>query len=1077
MKSIKKIVYVLIIVLIPFFIENVYAAGKEDDRGTGTTYIGTATARVVETQPTGIYYMNWTASDAANSYVTSEYKNSVTRVTFNGVEYDSYCLDPQLHTPIGTLTCNPINNNPAINQMQEWIGEYDHATFQLAFRMLAIFQDITIFDKDTSNIRDAITRYAEIMHGTNETAVANSLAKLQSFNVCLGDECSDKNILASKFLFGNEEMINNALELANKMADLGTFKYDSSEDRQAKLIFSITQENGHYVVLNVISTVQFEEEVQFVCKNCEIEQNNFNGRSGTLKIKVNDGSCDYQIEAYYPTSGPYECTLNNPDTQTLIIYVDEESTSKAQVYEGSLSETNCGGQGCCTEAPDIIPGHIEGTVNNCCGPTGSEAHEYDLDELFCYDEDLKVEYYRKKCDIDYYKQENAGLNDYCELYCTERVSVDLPGPITAVSGRYFKLSPNPKGHTTSPYIQGVRRCRVRIKYDEWEKDYGAQVDLQVQYFNKIQELRAQEKMYEKAEPTKHLVRDYIKGYADCSCDVKDGLNPDGSQKYKKITDRAETQGRYFVYNRWTFAIRSVNYYQIKIDAAKRENYTAYKILSDGSRTATHPQYSYYNVAQYKGALDNLKKEAGTLCTQKLQNCARNTAVKTDRDELEAEKVEYKHEDVGEELDNIVAEIESAVTYYNLASKSAKTKEEQIDVCNDYFIEYKGKKAEENYKFDAKNAFSYSQTYLDDFGNLQQDIISVGWEETPGCIIEGPFFGDDEDIRDPKYSEVYSPVGSPKEYENVEDMAPVNSPDDIPLLKDGNAYKDYRDKPYDAGKKFTHDAKYTAVCEWKEKDNTLYTLVPNGSTAESTSEINYTQHDRQYRVYLSTLDGTYETFWNLSGLGTDGRFDDYFKKHGTTCAGESAKDVAIFTCKLHVEYEIVLTGYCNGVTNGIDDCSPYKEGYDLFNFKVVDPSNLFPSGTVKDGKEFAHNWVGTEEGRETLGAIEETGKNDETYAIDNLTYAFELSPTDMRHIKAYNETRIAEGGYSDFELVCQETCKTVSTPENEVGCRKCHSTFLENLAAGNVRYNGTDHEVNGWANSRETLGQVRNGNNW
>ena len=59
-------------------------------------------------------------------------------------------------------------------------------------------------------------------------------------------------------------------------------------------------------------------------------------------------------------------------------------------------------------------------------PENGTVEEYKLNELFCYDKELKVEHYDAKCNAEAFMEE---INQFCQMYCTERVSVDLPGAI------------------------------------------------------------------------------------------------------------------------------------------------------------------------------------------------------------------------------------------------------------------------------------------------------------------------------------------------------------------------------------------------------------------------------------------------------------------------------------------------------------------------------------------------------------------------------------------------------------------------------------------------------------------------
>ena len=425
----------------------------------------------------------------------------------------------------------------------------------------------------------------------------------------------------------------------------------------------------------------------------------------------------------------------------------------------------------------------------------------------------------------------------------------------------------------------------------------------------------------------------------------------------------------------------------------------------------------------------------------------------------------------------------AQSLFQAAASTAKQLEEDLDLCTNYFT-----KTDPNsiYQFNASAQFSYSQTYLDEDAKLVRDEIPIPFTGSPGCRISLVSTGKTSETEDPQYTPLYS-----KDIDNEEDKfiklkdLKVGELAHVDWYDDGSAMEPFFDEEVKGYKKMTNDGLLRAVCEWNEGDNRIYTLAQSGVVAKETTNVkNFTVHDRQYQVHLTTLEGQFETFWKVQGLGSNGMFDNFFMNYGNTCAGEKPKQVgSMFTCILNVEHEVVLTGYCNGVTNqnGEENCDPFKEGYELVNFKVVDPADLFPSvsgGGVPsyNGETYAHNWVIDPEGKQVLGQIEADGAKDKTYAPERLSYSFTLSPSDMQHIKAYNESRIAYGGYTDFELTCD--CPSNPLPLNSTdSCKRCKSTFIENLSNGKIKIGATTSTVTGWSNKKENLGSVRSGNHW
>ncbi len=759
------------------------------------------------------------------------------------------------------------------------------------------------------------------------------------------------------------------------------------------------------------------------------------------------------------------CTLLEPQIKSM-------PAEWQKAYEELCDEPD-GDPNCCNEDP-IEPGWIDGTVHNCCEDGGnSEAHEYDLDKLFCYDGDLLVSHYYPKCKTDYYVDENTDLNaKYCKMFCTERVSVEIPGSITATSGRYFQLSTTSKG-TKSPYIEGFRRCRVRVQYDVWEDDYRDFVVKQKDSYNDFQYNETQHLIYESGAKNEQSITGQVNLSVSCKTEERNkDTNGDGKIDYKDSlqTTCTDTQSAKYSYSYklYTFDITSKYYHTVMLDQAKLDDFSEYKLMYDRTHNVTHSKYSTYDlktqVENAQKALDQLETSCG----------CRDTTNKT-RDKLPHESSGYPNEDVPAIRDDFKGKAERANSAYNDAAREAKHLEEELDKC-DYYFEagklggpYKGANAEENYNFDASMSFSYTQVYMDNEKGLLLDEQYINFEETPGCVITGPFKG--PDAEDKLSDRIYSTgdYGKAGKYEKLQDFKEAT----LQHKESPTGFMEYRDEPYEADKVFTHDAKYRAECSWDEGENIYYTLTPNGGVSEDTDVINFTEHGQEYKLHLSTLDGTYETHWNVSGLGTDNKFDNFFNEQGNSCANESPSESSMFTCKLHVEYEIVLTGYCNG-SNGTDttvdvaDCDPYKEGYNLFAFRVVDSTNLFPNGFNTEAGEVAYNWSSTEKGQAALAEIQARGAADKTYARENITYSFVLSPTDMGHIKNYNVEANIDGGYSDFNMDC--SCSGNS-------CINCKSRFLNELANGNVTYDGQGHSVTGWGNSQTSLDGVRRKYGW
>lgn len=1074
-----------------------------------------------------------------NTGETKNYGGSKITVQFAGNSYTAYCLDPQLALPQGELVCNPINYNPQINAFMNEIGSTSGSAEevqqnQLMFRIWAAIEGWTIGEDnyDDSSYDESEPVYDEEGNlvtdgslggtfGKEQKEFKNTVKEYYKISKCTGKQCESYIDMYEDLCDGGcktTEDVMNALvgdtsgefkkafdKAVNVIENNSGYEQVSTEDIQGQVKANIVSENESEIIFEFksITTIDGKEETVNIptltvscVEGCTEEvMTKWNGTYGKYRIKLNEGSCEYKINLYYDTKGAYECSINDSNTQTLYTYIDKVSTEAVQQIKGLAPGCT---EDCCTEAPAIDPNYREIDVNNCCSPTTSSVKEYELNELFCYDEGLKVEHYDAKCNADAFLEE---INMFCEMYCTERVSVDLPGAITASSGRYFTLTKNPVGSTTSAYITGAKRCRVLTDMELWFGEYNAQVQQQVNYFNLYQEYSAIKQVIENImeDKTSHKYDSFeYKCEATCSGSAT-AADKKGTAKLDEKIEIVSYNYHPDDYNNGGKYANENKYYKAKVKEYLTDDneYTqlGVEIVNTPNKLGTLKQYSateattltFYltgsyvdatDLDEYKAAvdeeLDDLEDDLKT--TECSYSCERTSKLP------EEKAVSYNNgeivltkgaTDFNQYLANATSDIQRLKDLYNASAKTAQKYEDDLDLCHSYFTEGEID-LKTFYPFDPKQGFSYTQSYLDESGKLVSDTINVNFESNPGCQFEivQPGKGEgDEEVAEPAYSEIF--------YENEFKTKDMLENDSLPWLKNPSEFEQLISEEYTGDKAVRNDGKVVATCEWKEGKNTIYTLAQSGATStEKTSLINYTIHEREYQIYLSTLEGTYETFWDISGLGSKGKFDKDYYDAGRTCANEDPEQVAMFTCTLQVEHEVVLTGYCNGVTNGTDNCDPFKEGYELVNFKVVDPSDLFPSVSGTDvpthnGETYGHNWIVDKEGQEVLGKIEEKGKEDATYAPENLSYSFTITPTDMKHIKNYNESRLGAGGYTDFEL----TCICPDEINSKESCAKCKSTFVENLSNGIVKYGHESHEVSGWANGQESLGTVRDGNNW
>ncbi len=166
---------------------------------------------------------------------------------------------------------------------------------------------------------------------------------------------------------------------------------------------------------------------------------------------------------------------------------------------------------CCPPGIDL-ENDVTIDINNCCEEdTESKVRQLNLNEMFCDHTKLQVKQYKVKCDrktggkikdADDFDLPDNVKERYCKMYCSERVHITTPGAITSTSGRYFALSKfkvdtpfynslvGAPDESSTPYIEEVRRCRITIAYDVWEKDYYDIVKEEADAYNDYQRYAA-----------------------------------------------------------------------------------------------------------------------------------------------------------------------------------------------------------------------------------------------------------------------------------------------------------------------------------------------------------------------------------------------------------------------------------------------------------------------------------------------------------------------------------------------------------------------------------------------------------
>lgn len=1009
---------------------------------------------------------------------TDEMPLNVFDVNFNGGTYFGYCLDYAYRaSSTMSYTCNPDTSRAA----SALAYAYEHRTGDnlvdaLTMRFIAIRLDKS-------------QRYDG--HGKSQNVLVWLTLRMNP------DPALHAQWPPSTSLTGNETLLNQAYEKSTEAID-NTGDVNSLETPSNSLTLTNKRVNGKEVTYTVKASNPIDKsQLAFTCTGCNIKNNiqdTWNGTEGTLIVEDTENDCNFSINAYYPGSGAYTCTTSGSGTQQIEIFVGAGSTSGAintsgaptqkiddSINEGPYYEGVCGPTGCGTIPADEVE------VNNCCeDSTTSKVSEPILNDLFCRDDDLKVDYYKLKSGINEYLQTNTDLDsNYCQMYCTERTQVDIPGALTATNGKYFKLAQNSVSGTYAPHTQSTKRCRIRVEYDKWLTDYRRQVDASVDAYNEYQKNKAYEASYRKAaseetEENKKTETVTVRCVKEDSCSE---YIPGTRVCKPDKTIRGYTASDSFDLHYYEHNFISHNYERI----ARNSSLSAENIRHVGNFSTniskTYRILDYRSVQDAVGNFIRDHSDASCSVSSDMYNAAGN-----------AENHGLYFDDVTADANNYKSTADGNNSAYTAALGQIETLQKTLTRCDKYFTDDSvstTNSAEQMYNLPTSlSSFKYTQIYQDDYGNPKQTQVTVGFEGS--CQYRR-----ETDVSTP---DTFAVSGTGGNYSTTYGAGFAS----MKVLGKNLYYSNttsssfftnfVTDETYAADKMFWHDGRYIATCDWNRTDvdkytvgtdgkvvttnpstdDSAYRLVPRGEVYNyKSSLVNYSEHEFVFS-YSSSYDGKFETYWDLKGLGENSKFDKYFEDGAGTCANQNPGDTSLLTCSLSSFHGGSFYGCCcgdgNDTTYSTVTCDPYDDKAVKYEFKIVDPAKMFPADT--DG--YADNWK-TTLGNTAREAIEELGKDLSTYSPKTLSYSFVLTPSDMKQIKKYNSILNSYGGYTDSDLTCD--CSEVQgdgNKDNGKSCTKCTSSFLDNLASGKILKDQT--LIGGWNRSDKSIAEVRKSGN-
>lgn len=721
------------------------------------------------------------------------------------------------------------------------------------------------------------------------------------------------------------------------------------------------------------------------------------------------------------------------------------------------------------------------------------------------------------------------VENYCRVLCVENMAVDVPGSISSATGKYFKLT-EVEGGGKGPKIKGTKACRIRIDYRTLRAHYEQAIngkvtdgknrgisnanDGEVYWFNKYQDEQAwadllnnpqAEHRTHTAHPTKMtFTRDVCtksktytaapgksvnvysynsdgkcSSYTEKACASTETKNCEFSgyeneQESKESTPRActTTYDTYEIKPKSYLGASSsgsgasqeytVKYYDIysRVDFPYGSNSFSGVDIKTNTTTHTHTyrRYSKYNL----NVSDCTAAVNATVANYPSSKGWSHTGGSIDGDQYETTHKDYKTQNPASKWSTHSSSASTAKTNFGNKKRMANDLEKIIKGCETFFDSQP-----EGYDLNITANFHYMQVYLDANRNNAQQEYTVPF----GTVKCGSGCDCPKVVNNQATSGIFKQVT-----EQMKDVKEL--PEQI--IK---AAQDMNDTAAPFEKNVREDIVYTATCQFPDPaEDGQMTLYPGPQYQSGTSisgELlnKATGHKYQYALFLTTYSTDYQTWWDISGLGTKRTKDKFmheFNNHDTCATSGEGKALSTggaenlkkgvskvpFTCTLQVRDGGMRIGSCcTNLTSDLNGCCKTFNNNEVFEFRVVDPKNMFPGGMFK-ASNIAKNWKkddGTYETARTYKKIHDDAVADKTYSKENMTYSFRIDTNAIRLIKQYNDTH----DYDSFDN--NKTCTCNSGPEDDscgtitpggscqsgdtwtYSCSKCKSDFLTSLS--------------------------------
>ena len=1025
-------------------------------------------------------------------YPTRKYTGSL-----GGHTFDMVCIDPGVMEGSTYYNCEELND-PDILELFKNKGSYSDIVFMTAVRMKAA-KARHVGSKTYGPYTSSDKRNSMKYYGSSGASIFGK-----------GNTYSHRGADPGTVSIGGSSAITQADSIANTISSSAA---GASPAGPASFSAVYVDNLDTTVIINITSTVALKMTPKITCTSgCNGEPSvtwAAGSNTGQVRVRLQTGTgapCNpvFKIE-YVPMGGDatnnlYICyagggtgggsTSREQKFITMIsnTIVSDASGGAGGIGGGDATDGSTPGKQVATGITVTIPNSFRDAycspgptccsisvetqvdIKFCCEVgTTSTVKEPKIKDIFCVkkngcgtNENIKVEgaYDLQAGNYD----EPYVINDYCRIYCTERIKVEIPGKIEGVNGKYFDL--NGTSSIAGPQISGNYSCRNVIDYDRWVKEYYNQTNNAVNAYNQYQYDRARSDAYKQA-------------FDDASHDGTTTYTV--NYKYEKTlyTD-SDAQGNKKSCTGKTEASCTVTMeYKYNLETPVTVNYGQAKLTYNGTQTGSNLPVSHFERfdvkkdsdksfstitgfygLRYKHPSNDYKCDSSpsssghVSCTATGWCKTKNTdgsCKETEGKNLSADDApryfineDGKPDDKQGEIDNdnpSLGTINGHVGNFTTAVNNLSNLKENIEKCDKYFDATLGDYAAFlNDKFQVPTVkFEWFYTYLNvkNYVDVKSELIEYN-QTGSHCSPTGTgeYHGGEDPttgVQNPHYDSLNSVYDGTFTTFNKANIACNNSnsrycgsrQDLVSLINTHNEQQ-----------KYTSDTMFTYECEYTPPTAAdKFTVYPYGGYNEAL-DLNkhaYTKYEGKLYVEYSTLEGTYQTNWYFNGLGSKispgvGKFDEYFK-NGEDCTGvhNNSIDQSMLFCDFKVSKSLTKIRGCHsiaslfsGSTNWAKVCCDDPSCYSIiddtlsYSFKIVDSSKLFPgttgysessapTGTNSDGHSdiYAYNWFKTDKGRTNLQNIETSSGYEKEYNKDRITYQFHLNSKAINTLKEYN----------------------------------------------------------------------------